>query len=54
MATCNQCGAFVTNDFIRVFGTNHGTVYACIDCTSNTELVNGKAAVIDQKPTSEK
>ncbi|MFB6227816.1 MAG: hypothetical protein ABEH88_04410 [Halobacteriales archaeon] len=38
MATCDQCGAFVSKDFLRVFGTNDGIVQGCLDCTRRTGL----------------
>lgn len=46
-AQSDQHGAFVSNDLIRVFGLNHGIVHACLDRTSTTDLVNGKASGID-------
>jgi hypothetical protein len=41
MATCERCGAFVSTDFARVFGTNDGTVYGCLDCTEG-RVVGGE------------
>lgn len=38
MPTCNHCGAFVTRDFRRVFGSNDNEVYACLNCATMAEL----------------
>ena len=42
MPHCSDCGAYVTRDFIRVFGVD-GTVSGCPDCTTYRELNNGGA-----------
>lgn len=39
---CNNCGAFVTQRFSRVFGDNDGEVYGCLDCGTARDLHNGK------------
>jgi hypothetical protein len=44
MPTCNECGGFVSKDFVRVFGANDGDVFACPDCSTTTNLVHGAAA----------
>lgn len=41
---CQNCEAFVTADFARVFGDNEGEVYRCTECTSFRELISGKTA----------
>lgn len=44
MQTCNSCGGFVTPDFVRVFGTTEGELFACPECASNAALYAGVAA----------
>jgi hypothetical protein len=44
MQECNQCGSFVTRDFVRVFGSNRGKVYGCPDCTTYAKLIEGKGS----------
>jgi len=39
--TCENCGAFVPAQFVRVFGDNGGDVYGCYQCHSASELVGG-------------
>jgi hypothetical protein len=41
MPTCDRCGAFVSADFARIFGTNDGTVDGCLDCTEG-RVVGGE------------
>jgi hypothetical protein len=41
MATCDRCGAFVSADFVRVFGTNDGSVRGCLDCTGTATASTG-------------
>jgi hypothetical protein len=43
MPTCENCGAFVTRDFARVFGDNHENVGACVECTTGRDLKSGAA-----------
>ncbi|NUB91168.1 hypothetical protein HT576_09060 [Haloterrigena sp. SYSU A121-1] len=45
MPTCGECDAYVTSDFVRVFGID-GEVYGCPDCTTYRELQDGEA--VDQ------
>jgi hypothetical protein len=33
---CYNCGAFVTQDFARVFGNNDNEVFGCLDCMDAT------------------
>lgn len=40
---CRSCGAFVTRDFVRVFGTNENEVHGCMECLSATAMKNGRA-----------
>ncbi|WP_226483269.1 DUF7563 family protein [Natrinema amylolyticum] len=37
-----ECGEYVTQDFIRVFGIN-GDVHGCPTCTTYRELQDGSA-----------
>jgi len=32
VSECEHCGAFVTDDFARVFGDNQNRVDGCIEC----------------------
>jgi Zn finger protein HypA/HybF involved in hydrogenase expression len=41
---CRNCGAFVTPDFARVFGSNDGEVFGCPECTSFRALITGGSA----------
>jgi hypothetical protein len=43
MPHCNNCDAFVTRDFARVFGENDDEVYGCLDCVGATGVKNGAA-----------
>ncbi|MFC6798230.1 UBP-type zinc finger domain-containing protein [Haladaptatus sp. YSMS36] len=38
MKQCSNCGGFVTPDFVRVFGINNNEVWACLNCTTITDL----------------
>ena len=40
---CQNCGAFVTDRFTRVFGDNQDRVHGCFDCMTATEVKNGLA-----------
>lgn len=44
MPWCNNCGAFVSGEFVRVFGSNDSQVYACLDCAVSPDLHAGEAA----------
>ncbi|MEF8788660.1 MAG: hypothetical protein V5A61_00895 [Haloarculaceae archaeon] len=44
MPTCENCGAFVTPDFVRVFGSNEREVFGCTECTSLRVLKSGRGA----------
>lgn len=33
MATCQHCGAWVTDDWARVFAADDGTLWFCPECT---------------------
>jgi len=39
MPECQNCGAFVTADFVRVFSVD-GELHNCPSCTSYRELTN--------------
>lgn len=45
MPECDNCGAFVTTDFARVFGDNENDVSGCVACMSFRELQEGGATV---------
>lgn len=45
MTECENCGAFVTARFARVFGDNDHTIHACTECRTATEILNGRATV---------
>lgn len=36
MPQCDNCGAHLTPEYVRVFGVD-GEVPACLHCTTNTE-----------------
>ena len=38
---CNNCGAFVTRQFARVYGNNHDEVYGCLRCQRARDLREG-------------
>lgn len=40
---CENCGAFVTRDFVRVFGTDDA-VHRCPSCADMTEIKRGYGA----------
>lgn len=42
---CNNCGEFVTRQFVRVFGDNAGEVYGCLSCGTARDLRDGKQIV---------
>lgn len=44
METCNNCGAFVSRDFSRVFGDNDDEIHVCMNCATLPE-VRAQAAV---------
>lgn len=44
MPECRGCGAFVSRDFVRVFGDNRGRVEGCVDCLSARDLTEGATA----------
>ena len=44
MPVCNDCGAFVTSRFARVFGDNEDDIYGCRNCLPVTALVEGHAS----------
>lgn len=37
MPTCNNCGSYISKDFIRVFGDNDGTINRCLNCGKQSE-----------------
>lgn len=42
--SCENCGSYVTKQFIRVFGSRDGKVYACGNCATGRELRDGGGA----------
>jgi uncharacterized Zn finger protein len=42
---CNNCGEFVTRQFVRVFGDNANEVYGCLSCGTARDLRDGKQIV---------
>lgn len=40
---CENCGGYVTKQFVRVFGTG-GRVYGCMSCMTGKQLRNGEAS----------
>ncbi|SEW31549.1 DUF7563 family protein [Natrinema salifodinae] len=44
MPTCGNCGAYVTRDFVRVFGVD-GDIQGCPDCATYRELYTGAGVV---------
>ncbi|WP_227353791.1 DUF7563 family protein [Haladaptatus salinisoli] len=49
---CRNCGAFVTQEFARVFGNNDDEVFGCLDCMSATKVKNGGASAEDADGSS--
>ncbi len=47
MANCQNCGAFVTEQFAKTFGDNEETVHACRDCKGMTAVKRGAGAKPD-------
>jgi RNase P subunit RPR2 len=41
--SCQNCGAYVTRTFARVFGDNHDVVHACLECSTMRALRDGSA-----------
>ena len=39
--TCENCGEYVTKQFVRVFGANDGSVYGCMSCSTGRDLRDG-------------
>lgn len=46
---CLGCDSHVSADFIRVFGTEDGDCWACLDCATLAALRDGAAAVPDHQ-----
>lgn len=38
MPRCNHCESYVSKSFQRVFGDEHGQVYACPECAANAGI----------------
>ncbi|WP_164721987.1 DUF7563 family protein [Haloterrigena salifodinae] len=51
MPRCGNCDAYVTSDFIRVFGVND-KVHGCPNCSTYRELSGGNGAV--REPETER
>ena len=41
MPHCENCGAFVTRNFVRVFGDNQDNVQGCMECCDRTAVREG-------------
>lgn len=41
--SCQNCGAYVTRTFARVFGDNRDVVHACVECSTMRALRDGSA-----------
>ncbi|WP_135828956.1 DUF7563 family protein [Halorussus halobius] len=41
---CRHCGAFVTDEFRRVFGDDHDRAHRCSECDTYARLSRGSAA----------
>jgi len=42
---CNNCGSYVTKQFIRVFGSNNGELYGCMNCMTGRQVRDGETSV---------
>ena len=49
---CEQCGAAVSKQFVRVFGVEN-SVYGCLDCLTRAELAEGEAATPSDAESSD-
>ncbi|MGM0604954.1 MAG: DUF7563 family protein [Halobacteriota archaeon] len=38
---CQNCGSYVTRQFVRVFGANDGSLYGCLHCLTLRDLREG-------------
>lgn len=38
---CENCGEYVTKQFVRVFGANDGSLYGCMNCSTGRDLRDG-------------
>lgn len=43
MPNCDNCGAFVTPSFVRVFGDNAGDLPGCPECSTVNRLTDAGA-----------
>ncbi|ELY46167.1 DUF7563 family protein [Natronorubrum tibetense] len=43
-STCKHCGAYVSDQFCRVYGDNNDRAHRCGDCDSYRRLTRGSAA----------
>lgn len=41
MPRCDNCGGFVTQNFVRVFGDNQDNVQGCMSCCDRTAVREG-------------
>jgi hypothetical protein len=53
MQQCQNCGSFVSAHFARVFGDNDDQVWACLDCTTGTDILSGGAVSGADSATAE-
>jgi hypothetical protein len=43
MYTCDNCDAFVSRDFVRVFGDADDRIFGCPSCSTAPESARGPA-----------
>ncbi|WP_425504256.1 DUF7563 family protein [Saliphagus infecundisoli] len=48
MPNCENCGSHVTEQYARVFAGNDGTLHACPNCRSQTDIFEGAGADLAQ------
>ncbi|WP_081443458.1 DUF7563 family protein [Haloterrigena turkmenica] len=46
-SVCEHCGAYVSDQFCRVYGDNSDRVHRCPECDTYCRLTRGSAAGID-------
>jgi hypothetical protein len=42
---CQNCGAYVSHVFARVFGNNEHEVHGCLECSTTRELRRGAGTI---------
>lgn len=51
--TCQYCENVVSTKFVRIFGSDNGTIHCCPDCATFRELQDGAAATPGYEPDGE-